>query len=196
MSETSNLSRRAVLQGAGAGAAVLAGGALLPGVASAFPPAAPAATGLSSRPFGRHLAFGADPSRQVVVSWQSHSKVTGPYVRIGTSPDSLGAPIAAELRQLDSQLSWQNPAHDFPPNATWDPTPNTTTSSVTRATTPPPAAGSVRSPPSARPGAPGRSRSPLSATRAPGTTRSPPTAWWRTWLPHSTCHWATTATPS
>ncbi|WP_410635483.1 purple acid phosphatase family protein [Amycolatopsis sp. cmx-4-83] len=82
-----------------------------------FRAAAPAA-GATLRPFGRHLAFGADPATQVTVSWQVPGKVTGPYVRFGTSPTTLGAPIAAEVRPLESKLSWQQPEeHDFPPHA-------------------------------------------------------------------------------
>ncbi|NBH06756.1 metallophosphoesterase family protein [Amycolatopsis sp. SID8362] len=81
-----------------------------------FGAAAPAGPAL--RPFGRHLAFGADPATQVTVSWQVPGKVTGPYVRFGTSPSTLGAPVAAEVRPLESKLSWQHPEeHDFPPHA-------------------------------------------------------------------------------
>ena len=31
-----------------------------------------------NRPVGRHLAFGADSARQVVISWQQLEKVNGP----------------------------------------------------------------------------------------------------------------------
>ncbi|WP_370947997.1 purple acid phosphatase family protein [Amycolatopsis sp. cg5] len=81
--------------------------------------AAPA--GSTLRPLGRHLAYGADPAKQVVISWQELTKVTGPYVRISTTPGNFGQPIAAEVRTLESQLSWQKPDHDFPPH-----TPTTT----------------------------------------------------------------------
>jgi hypothetical protein len=110
---TTHISRRAALQAGGT--ALVAGGTLLPGMAAA---AAEAAAGAKLRPFGRHLAFGADASRQVTVSWQVPGKVTGPYLRFGTSPATLGAPVAAEVRPLESKLSWQNPEeHDFPPHA-------------------------------------------------------------------------------
>ncbi|MBP2478659.1 hypothetical protein JOF53_007531 [Crossiella equi] len=69
------------------------------------------------RPLGRHLAYGADPSTQVVVSWQVLDPVTGPYLRLATGSGGFGQPIAAEPRRLDSQLSWQQPEHEFPPHA-------------------------------------------------------------------------------
>jgi hypothetical protein len=50
--------------------------------------------------FGRHLAFGADPGRQISVAWQVPAPVTGPFLRLGESPDDLGERIAAEVRVL------------------------------------------------------------------------------------------------
>lgn len=92
--------------------------ALLRAGGTALFAAAPAAAGVKLRPFGRHLAFGADPATQVTVSWQVPGAVTGPYLRVGTSPATLGPPVAAELRPLTSKLSWQHPEeHDFPPHA-------------------------------------------------------------------------------
>ncbi|MBD0840001.1 purple acid phosphatase family protein [Streptomyces sp. TRM68416] len=58
------------------------------------------APGSAVVPFGRHLAFGADPRTQMRVSWQVPAAVRGPYVRIGTRPDELGRRIAAEVRAL------------------------------------------------------------------------------------------------
>ncbi|MCK2244454.1 MULTISPECIES: metallophosphoesterase family protein [unclassified Crossiella] len=75
------------------------------------------APGQKLRPLGRHLAYGADPARQVVISWQELGAVTGPYVRIATEPGKFGPPIAAEPRTLKSELSWQHSEHDFPPHA-------------------------------------------------------------------------------
>ena len=74
----------------------------------------PGAVSSALRPFGRHLSFGADPSRQVVVSWQVPGPVAGPFVRIGTRPDQLGSRVAAEVRPLVSQLSWQQPVEAEP----------------------------------------------------------------------------------
>jgi len=51
-------------------------------------------------PFGRHLAFGADPKTQMRVSWQVPLAVRKPYVRIGTRPDDLSHRIEAEVRDL------------------------------------------------------------------------------------------------
>lgn len=71
--------------------------------------------GLKIRPVGRHLAFGADPTRQVVISWQQLEKVTGPYVRIATGT-TFGPKISAELRTLKSEIGWQEGDHSFPPH--------------------------------------------------------------------------------
>ena len=51
-------------------------------------------------PFGRHLAFGADPKTQMRVSWQVPLAVKKPYVRVGTRPDDLSRKIEAEVRDL------------------------------------------------------------------------------------------------
>jgi hypothetical protein len=51
-------------------------------------------------PFGRHLAFGADPKTQMRVSWQVPLAVGRPYVRIGLKPDELSRKIEAEVRPL------------------------------------------------------------------------------------------------
>ena len=125
-------SRREVLRvGAVGGIALATVGALATGSAQAAellgaPAAAQPATAGSTdarsnpatasplRPFGRHLSFGADPSRQVTVSWQVPGKVAGPFVRIGNHPGELGSRIAAEVRPLVSQLAWQQPVEDEP----------------------------------------------------------------------------------
>ncbi|MFE6286783.1 purple acid phosphatase family protein [Streptomyces sp. NPDC057877] len=54
----------------------------------------------SVTPFGRHLAFGADPRTQMRISWQVPAVVRGPYIRIGARPDALGERIEAEVRHL------------------------------------------------------------------------------------------------
>ncbi|MEU6357652.1 metallophosphoesterase family protein [Streptomyces sp. NPDC047072] len=51
-------------------------------------------------PFGRHLAYGADPRTQMRVSWQVPLPVRGPFLRIGLSPLDLGHKVAAEVRDL------------------------------------------------------------------------------------------------
>ncbi|HEY3477332.1 MAG TPA: metallophosphoesterase family protein [Streptomyces sp.] len=107
--------RRTVFRATAAGGAAL----LLPGTAEAAPTvllAAEAVPGSTQRPFGRHLAYGADASRQVVVSWQTPAQVTAPYLRIGTAEGDYGATVPAEVRALTSDLSWQTPEHDFPPH--------------------------------------------------------------------------------
>ena len=119
--DTTRSSRRDLLRfGAVGGVALAVGGAVLPTQARAavptIAPTAPTArtTGSALRPFGRHIGFGADPSRQVVVSWQVPAAVHGPFVRLGTHPGDLGARIPAEVRPLVSRLSWQQPVEDEP----------------------------------------------------------------------------------
>ncbi|MFJ9904043.1 purple acid phosphatase family protein [Streptomyces sp. NPDC101152] len=63
-------------------------------------PSAPAVHGSFVAPFGRHLAFGADPRTQMRVSWQVPLAVRRPYVRVGARPDDLGHRIEAEVRGL------------------------------------------------------------------------------------------------
>ncbi|MHA5051825.1 purple acid phosphatase family protein [Streptomyces sp. SD15] len=108
------LTRRRALVTAGA----FAGGGLLAGCSSASASgtatrtsAAPS-TSASARPatgqvhgsvvapFGRHLAFGADPKTQMRISWQVPFAVKKPYVRVGLTPWGLSRKIEAEVRDL------------------------------------------------------------------------------------------------
>ncbi|MFJ9007208.1 purple acid phosphatase family protein [Streptomyces canus] len=99
------LSRRRTLVTAGA----VAGG-LLTGCAGHSPsspatsPSSPSPTaavhGSAVSPFGRHLAFGADPRTQMRISWQVPLAVKKPYVRVGLKPEDLSRKIEAELRDL------------------------------------------------------------------------------------------------
>ncbi|MFH8586803.1 purple acid phosphatase family protein [Streptomyces celluloflavus] len=123
-------SRRGILRiGASGGAAWAAGTVLLPGGAAAAvaePRTAPAAAagpavpsavrtaGSALRPFGRHINFGADPARQMVVSWQVPAAVADPFIRIGLNPGDLGNRVRAEVRPLVSKLAWQHPVEDQP----------------------------------------------------------------------------------
>ncbi|MFS8104123.1 metallophosphoesterase family protein [Lentzea alba] len=93
---------------------VLGGTAALVAATASRTDAAP--DGLKSRPLGRHIAFGADPSRQVVISWQQLEKPVAPYVRIATSENNFSAPVAAEVRTLKSEIGWQEGDHSFPPH--------------------------------------------------------------------------------
>ena len=63
-------------------------------------PATSAARGAFVTPFGRHLAFGADPRTQMRISWQLPAAVKKPYVRVGLRPDQLTHRVAAEIRDL------------------------------------------------------------------------------------------------
>ena len=55
-------------------------------------------------PFGRHLAWGANPRTQVRVGWQVASPVAKPFLRLGDSPTNLGHKIPAEIRALHSEV--------------------------------------------------------------------------------------------
>ena len=107
-------SRRSLLRGGLVGAGALAAGpALLGGNAAAATGSGPAtvsapalaasldyAPGSSVIPFGRHIAYGADPTSQMAVAWQVPTAVRNPFIRIGTSPVNLGERIEAEVRAL------------------------------------------------------------------------------------------------
>src|SRR5690349_19174626 len=98
------LSRRRTLVTAGAVAGGLLTGCSAEGTSTAGPaaPASPttAVHGSAVSPFGRHLAFGADPRTQMRVSWQVPLAVRKPFVRIGLRPDDLSRRITAEVRGL------------------------------------------------------------------------------------------------
>lgn len=122
--------RRGMLRAGAATAGVVAGTGLLggPGLgsASARPlasaplsptllssPATSKVDGSLVAPFGRHLAFGADPQRQMRISWQVPFAVKRPYVRIGVKPWDLSHKIEAEVRGLHTPaLSKKLPAVD------------------------------------------------------------------------------------
>jgi hypothetical protein len=87
----------------------VAGPTLLSGSASAAAkPAtallrsAPRGNGAVVTPFGRHVAYGADATRQISVSWQLPALVNKPFLRIGTSPWDLSGRIGADLRVLNT----------------------------------------------------------------------------------------------
>ncbi|WP_433290742.1 purple acid phosphatase family protein [Actinoplanes sp. CA-030573] len=92
------LRRRTLLAAAaGAAAAAVTGGG--PAFArSQTPP------GRMVVPFGRHLAWGANPRTQMRVGWQTPYRVHRPYVRIGDQPWNLGEKVPAELRALHSEI--------------------------------------------------------------------------------------------
>ncbi|MFE0764675.1 purple acid phosphatase family protein [Streptomyces smyrnaeus] len=109
--------RRGVLRGGGLMVAGAAGAAGLvvgsdtaldqgPGnPADAGGPPAPAPSkavvdGKLVAPFGRHLAFGADPKTRMNVSWQVPFAVLRPYLRVGLKPWELDRKVPAEVRDL------------------------------------------------------------------------------------------------
>jgi Purple acid Phosphatase, N-terminal domain/Calcineurin-like phosphoesterase len=132
-------SRRSLLRGGviGAGAAI-AGPALLTGTASAATASAasPASAanparqstplllakgvhpnGASVAPFGKHLAFGADPTTSMAVAWQVPALVSNPFIRIGHSPHDLSQQIQAEIRNLTTPTSDIQAVDAVPPSA-------------------------------------------------------------------------------
>jgi Purple acid Phosphatase, N-terminal domain/Calcineurin-like phosphoesterase len=69
--------------------------------------------GSAVAPFGRRLAFGADPKTQMRISWQVPLAVRKPYVRVGVKPWELSRKIEAEVRDLHTpSLSKELPAVD------------------------------------------------------------------------------------
>ncbi|MBD9726824.1 metallophosphoesterase family protein [Streptomyces caniscabiei] len=67
---------------------------------SAPSPATSKAPGSAVTPFGRHLAFGADPKTQMRISWQVPLAVRKPYLRVGLKPEELTRKVEAEVRDL------------------------------------------------------------------------------------------------
>jgi Purple acid Phosphatase, N-terminal domain/Calcineurin-like phosphoesterase len=113
-------SRRALLRGGAIGAgAAIAGPALLAGPASAAVSARQKATpalvtkgdwapGSYLPPFGKHIAYGAEPTSQMSVAWQTAGPVSNPFIRVGTSPSGLSHQIGAEVRNLATPASVWN----------------------------------------------------------------------------------------
>jgi len=103
------LSRRRVLRagaliaGAAAGSGLPTGtgrAAAVPPPSALRPPAGAYVDGSLVAPFGRHLAFGADPTTQIRVSWQVPLAVRKPFIRVGLRPWDLSRKIEAEMRPL------------------------------------------------------------------------------------------------
>ncbi|WP_328553241.1 purple acid phosphatase family protein [Streptomyces sp. NBC_00358] len=106
-------------------ASAFAGGGLLAGCGSGTRAPARTASGSSPHPatgrvpgsavtpFGRHLAFGADPQTQMRISWQVPFAVRKPYIRVGPAPWALSRRIEAEVRALHTPgLTGQRAALD------------------------------------------------------------------------------------
>ncbi|MFD4522336.1 purple acid phosphatase family protein [Streptomyces sp. NPDC058470] len=104
-------SRRTMIRGGAVTLGAVAGGAFVPGaVAQAAVPTQSISISTSTStakvdgalvaPFGRHLAYGADPKTEMTVSWQVPAAVSKPYIRIGAHPWDLSRKIAAEVRSL------------------------------------------------------------------------------------------------
>jgi hypothetical protein len=71
-------------------------------------------------PFGRHLAWGANPRTQIRVAWQVPHPVHKPFVRVGLKPWELGDKIAAEVRSLESHVPGIIPVEQYYLHASLD----------------------------------------------------------------------------
>jgi Purple acid Phosphatase, N-terminal domain/Calcineurin-like phosphoesterase len=121
-------SRRSLLRGGVIGAGALAAGpALLSGTAGAATTSrratpmlltsASVPNGATVPAFGRHVAYGADPTTQMAVAWQVPALVSSPFLRVGPSPSDLSGPIPAEIRTLTTPVSDTVPVDSVSINA-------------------------------------------------------------------------------
>jgi Purple acid Phosphatase, N-terminal domain/Calcineurin-like phosphoesterase len=68
-------------------------------------------------PYGAHIAFGAEPTTQMSVTWQVAAPVDSPFLRVGSSPWDLGGRIAAEIRTVTTARTAISPHDPVPPAA-------------------------------------------------------------------------------
>ncbi len=113
------VTRRSLLRAGTAGALLaapaLGGGAAAASTRTGGPAAAPSPTlatraaaafdGARVTPYGRHLAFGPDPCRQMRIAWQVPVSVEAPFARVGHCPWDLGGRVPAEVRALETPLA-------------------------------------------------------------------------------------------
>src|SRR6185437_14321163 len=89
--ERTGVSRRSFIGGVG----VTAGGLMVASGPVLWQQAAKASTVTAEQV---HLTFGADPAREVVVSWVTPTSVSKPQVQIGTPSGGFGRTVPAETR--------------------------------------------------------------------------------------------------
>lgn len=89
--ERAGVSRRSFIGGVG----VTAGGLAVAGSPVLWQQAARAATVTAEQV---HLTYGADPAREVVVSWVTPAAVSTPKVQLGTAKGGFGRAVEAETR--------------------------------------------------------------------------------------------------
>ncbi|MFJ8039243.1 purple acid phosphatase family protein [Kitasatospora sp. NPDC096147] len=109
-----SVTRRRFLQASAVGAAAAAVGPTL------LSSSAHAAPGDAVTPFGRHLAFGNDPTQQMRVAWQVPAAVSNPVLRLGTSANDLSQLVQADLRSLHSEYGTAAPLDQFYGHAALD----------------------------------------------------------------------------
>lgn len=73
--------------------------------------------GSSIIPFGRHLAFGADPGTSMSIAWQTPALVDAPFVRLGDSPTNFGEKTPAETRIVSTMAAVSAPLELQGPSA-------------------------------------------------------------------------------
>ena len=122
-------SRRSLLRGGVISAGVLAAAPALLGGSAGAAVGSPAKrtpmllasadvpNGAGVPAFGRHIAFGADPTSQMAVAWQVPALVKSPFLRVGLSPFDLSGPIPAEIRTLTTPVSDTVPVDSVSINA-------------------------------------------------------------------------------
>ena len=123
-------SRRNILKGGLVGAGALVAAPVL-GTASAGASTRPKARNVARRapsplltrdrlpgssvaPFGRHISYGADPTRQMNISWQVNAPVTNPFVRVGRSAHELDFRVDADLVSLTTPFVDVTPVDSVP----------------------------------------------------------------------------------
>jgi hypothetical protein len=89
---TSEVTRRTFLKGMGASGLVMGMGLPL------FPSLWRQTGTVADPPFGLHLQFGAEPAREMTVSWVTPSAVANPRVRVGTSAGDLSDTVGANTK--------------------------------------------------------------------------------------------------
>ncbi len=89
---TSKVTRRTFLKGMGASGLVMGMGLPL------FPSLWRQTGTVADPPFGLHLQFGAEPAREMTVSWVTPSAVANPRVHVGTSAADLSETVGANTK--------------------------------------------------------------------------------------------------
>jgi hypothetical protein len=116
-------SRRNLLRGGIAGAGALAAGTVVGGTASAATTRATGPTlvtatgpsaGVTTAPFGQHVAYGPSPTTSIAVGWQVRDAVANPYLRVAEVQGQWGEKLSADVRNLATLKSDTSPVDSVP----------------------------------------------------------------------------------